>query len=93
MEPACPVACEAWVAGSRAPTGPAVIEVVDDDQADTVFDRQLEFFVALGVAVQHQPARIGARLERSQDFTSARDVEVQTLFDHHSLNSGARERL
>ena len=57
------------------------------------FDRQLEFLVGLGVAVQDQLARIGARLERGQDLAAARDIEVQALFDHHALNSGARERL
>ena len=30
-----------------------VVEVVDHDEADSVLDRQLEFVVGLGVAVQH----------------------------------------
>ena len=70
-----------------------VVEVVDHDQADAVLDRQLEFLVGLGVAVQDEPGRIGARLERGQDLAAARDVEVQALFDHHPLNGRARERL
>ena len=70
-----------------------VVEVVHHDQADAVLDRQLEFLVALGVAVQDEPARIGARLERGQDLAAARDVEVQTLLDHDPLNGRARERL
>ena len=70
-----------------------VVEVVHHDQADAVLDGQLEFLVALGVAVQDQLGRIGACLERGQDLAAARDVEVQALFDHHPLNGRARERL
>ncbi len=53
-----------------------VVEVVHHDQADAVLDGQLEFLVALGVAVQDELGRIGACLERSQDLAAARDVEV-----------------
>ena len=70
-----------------------VVEVVDHDEADAVFDGKCEFVVGLGVAVQDQPGRIGACLERGQDLAAARDVDVQALFDHHPLNGGARERL
>ena len=70
-----------------------VVEVVHHDQADAVLDGQLEFLVALGVAVQDELARIGARLERGQDLAAARDVEVQALLDHDPLNGRARERL
>ena len=41
-----------------------VVEVVDDDQSEAVLDGQLELLVGLGVAVQDQPGRIGARLDR-----------------------------
>jgi hypothetical protein len=43
--------------------------------------------------VQHELARVGAGLERREDLTAARHVDVQTFFDHDPLNSGARERL
>ncbi len=70
-----------------------VVEVVDDDEAEPVFDRELELFVGLGVAVQDQLVGIGARLDRGEDLASARDVEMQTFVDHHPLNRRARERL
>ena len=52
-----------------------------------------EFLVGLGVAVQHQPGRIGTRLQRPVDLAGARHVEVQALVHHHALNRRARERL
>ena len=70
-----------------------VVEVVDNHEPDAVFDGQLEFLVGLGVAVQDDIARVHTRLERRQDLAASRDIEVQALFDHHALNSGARERL
>ena len=87
---------QAWLlvpGGDDAFEAVDVVEVVDHDEPDTVLDRELEFLVALGVAVQHQPGRIGAGLERGEDLATARDVEVQALFDHDPLNGGARERL
>ena len=54
-----------------------IVEVVDDDQADAVAHRQLDLLVGLGVAVQHQPGRVGARGQRGDDLAAARDVEVQ----------------
>ena len=56
-------------------------------------DGDYQFFVGLGVAVQDQPGRVGARLQRGQDLAAAGDVDVQALLDHHPLNGGARERL
>ncbi len=70
-----------------------VVEVVHHDEPDAFLDRKLELLIALGVAVQNQPGRIGAGLERSQDLTATRDVEVQAFLDHDALNGGARERL
>ena len=70
-----------------------VVEVVDDHEPDAALDRKFEFLVGLGVAVQDQVGRIGTCLDRGQDLAAARDIEIQALFDHHSLNSGARERL
>ena len=70
-----------------------VVEVVHHDEADAVFDRQLELLVALGIAVQDQLAGVGARLQRGEDLAAARDVEVQALVDHDALNGRARERL
>ena len=58
-----------------------------------LLDRELEFLVGLGVAVQHQPRRVGAGLQRRQDLAAARHIEVQALGDHHALNGGAREGL
>ena len=52
-----------------------------------------QLFVGLGVAVQDQPGRVDARLQRGQDLAAAGDVDVQALLDHHPLNGGARERL
>ncbi len=110
LEPACPVACDAWVdgldtgddadqarlltAGGHDALQPVdVVEVVDDHEPDAALDGQLEFLVGLGVAVQDEVGRIGAGLDRGQDLAAACDVEMQALFDHHPLNSGARERL
>ena len=70
-----------------------VVEVVDHDQAHAVRDGHYQLFVGLGVAVQDQRGRVGARLQRGQDLAAAGDVDVQALLDHHSLNGGARERL
>ena len=69
-----------------------VVEVVDDDEPESVLDRQLELLVGLGVAVHDQSVGIGARLDRGQYLAAARHVEVETFFDHHPLNRGARER-
>jgi hypothetical protein len=70
-----------------------VVEVVDDDKTDAVLHRQLELLIVLGVTVQDDLARIRTGLEGGEDFATARDVEVQALFDHDPLNGGARERL
>ena len=70
-----------------------VVEVVHHHQSDAVLHRQLEFLVALGVAVQDELGRIRTCLQSGEDLATARDVEVQALFDHHPLNGGARERL
>ena len=70
-----------------------VVAVVDDDQAEAVLDDHRDLVVALGVAVQHQQRRVGARLERGDDLAAARDVEPEALLDHHALDGGARERL
>ncbi len=70
-----------------------VVEVVDDHQSEAVLDRQLELLVGLGIAVQDEPVRIGARLDGGEDLAAARHIEMQALFDHHPLNRGAWERL
>ncbi len=68
-----------------------VVEIVDDHQSEAVLDGQLELFVRLGVAVHDQPGGIGAGLDGGEDLAAAGHIEVQTLFDHHPLNRGARE--
>ncbi|MDT5327935.1 MAG: hypothetical protein QOF25_5087 [Mycobacterium sp.] len=87
---------QAGLAGARghdALEAVDVVEVVDHDQPDPVPHSQLELLVGLGVAVQDQSGRVGAGLQRGQDFTAARNVEVQALLDHHPLNRRAGERL
>ncbi len=70
-----------------------VVEVVDHDEPDAVRNRQLDLLIGLGVAVQDQPVRVGARLDRGEDLASAGHIEVKAFADHDSLNRRARERL
>ena len=70
-----------------------VVAVVDDDQTDSVLYCERDLGVGLGIAVQHEHARIGAGLERSDDLAASGDVESQALLGHDPLHRRARERL
>jgi hypothetical protein len=70
-----------------------VVGVVDDDEADAVLGGHRDLVVALGVAVEDEQRRVGARRQRGDDLAAAGDVEPQPLLDHHPLDRRARERL